>query len=89
VFVKIGSNIDRGSLDGLEEHFLSNRSQDTSVKRERERMQDGNIYTCYSRLFYIYKMGLEHAFRSFVSFRTDFDHTTIWELSGVSLVDKI
>jgi hypothetical protein len=39
VFVKFGSNIDCGGLDGLEEHFYSSRCQ---VEREREN-EDGNI----------------------------------------------
>jgi hypothetical protein len=39
--------------------------------------------TCYSRLFHIDEVRLEHTFGSFESFGANFDHSAIWELPTI------
>jgi hypothetical protein len=75
VLVQLSTDIDSRRLYSLEEHLYPRKEVGD---KERKGQQDCNEkLTCYSRLFDIDEVRLEHAFGCFESFRADFDRSAI------------
>ena len=63
---------------------ISSKSADQGLGRDEQNKE----LTCYARLFDVHEMRLEHAFRCFKLFRSDFDGVPIQELGWGGVGDQ-